>query len=111
MTDTPPGGAAPSTAALGCRPGPEGRPVAADANPINDGDVFANVATPLIQQHNVAAGLSRRIAANVDMSLAYVYLVNNDVSGPLPAPPFPAGSTMNNEISAHSVALGVTVRY
>lgn len=49
-------------------------------NPIKSGDAFLNIATPLIQQHNVTAGLSYRFAENVDLSLAYVYLVNPSVA-------------------------------
>jgi long-chain fatty acid transport protein len=80
-------------------------------NPIQDSDVLTNIATPLIQDHNISAGTSYRIASNVDVSLAYIYLVNNEVTGPLPAGRFGPDATLSNKINAHSGALGVTVRY
>ena len=80
-------------------------------NPIHATDVAANSLNPLIQEQNLAAGASYRFAENVDLNLAYVYLVNNGVSGPLPSPPFGPADTISNEISAHSAVVGVTVRY
>jgi len=38
--------------------------------------------------------------------LAYIYLVNNKLSGPLVQ-----GVSVTHEIEAHSLGLGVTVRY
>jgi long-chain fatty acid transport protein len=80
-------------------------------NPIHAGDVLTNISDPLIQDQNIAAGASYRLASNLDLSVAYVYLVNNEVTGPLPSPPFAPGDTLTNEIDAHSLALGVSVRY
>ncbi len=80
-------------------------------NPLSAGDAIANISDPLIQEQNISAGLSLRVADNVDVSLAYVYLVNNRLTGPLPSPPFGAGDTLTHQISAHSAAAGVTVRY
>jgi len=79
-------------------------------DPLHSGDAVTNVFTPLIQNQNVAAGMSRRFGQNVELSLTYVYLVENDLTGPLPAP-FTPGDTLTHEISAHSALLGVTVRY
>lgn len=79
----------------------------ANANPIHKDDVFANIITPLIQDQNVAVGGSWRLACNVDLNAAYVYLVENKVTGPLGATP----NTLSNELSAHSAIMGVTVRY
>ncbi len=82
-----------------------------NANPINDDDVFTNIFTPLIQDQNVAVGGTLRLACNVDLNAAYVYLVENKVTGPLPSPPLPPSSTLSNELSAHSAIFGVAVRY
>jgi long-chain fatty acid transport protein len=77
-------------------------------NPIHSDDAALNISDPLIQQQNVAAGVSYRLAHNVDLSMAYVYLVRNSVTGPLP---FAPGDTLTHEIDAHSLALGATIRY
>lgn len=79
-------------------------------NPIHSEDAATNLSDPLIQQQNASAGLSYRFTCNVDFALAYVYLVNNSVTGPLPAP-FAPGDSITHEINAHSLAMGVTVRY
>ncbi len=80
-------------------------------NPIQSEDAFANLASPLIQEHNIAAGASCRLTSQVEMTIAYVYLVNNDVTGPLPSPPFGPTDTLTHEISAHSLAIGLRVKY
>ena len=59
---------------------------------------------------NIAAGASYRFTDNVDFNLAYVYLVNNSVSGPLPAP-FPLGSSATHHLNAHSAVAGISVKY
>ena len=79
-------------------------------NPISSEMAFLNLSTPLIQQHNVATGFSFRLAENVDLSAAYVYLFHNSLTGPVPAPLLGPG-TITNEIDAHSAIAGVTVRY
>ncbi|RCS47809.1 hydrocarbon degradation protein [Bremerella cremea] len=80
-------------------------------NPISSNAAFANVSTPLIQQHNIAAGLGCMLTDGVELNLAYVYLVNNSLTGPLPSPPFSPGDTLTHEISAHSLVLGLRVNY
>ena len=79
--------------------------------PIQDGDVFTNVAVPLIQDHNISAGASALLADCVELNLAYIYLVENSVTGPLPAGIFGANASLSNQISAHSLAAGIRVRY
>ncbi|MFA8019652.1 OmpP1/FadL family transporter [Bremerella cremea] len=80
-------------------------------NPIGSEDVFTNIASPLIQTHNIALGAGCLLTDNVELNLAYVYLVNSEVSGPLPSPPFGANDTMSHRINAHSLLLGVQIRY
>ena len=79
-------------------------------NPIGPAAAALNISDPLIQTQNIATGFSYRLAQNVDMNMAYIYLVNNQVTGPLPAP-FAPGDTVSNKISANSLSAGVTVRY
>jgi long-chain fatty acid transport protein len=79
-----------------------------NANPLSQVDALTNIATPLIQDQNISAGVSHKIAANVDLNLAYVYLVTNHLTGPLPTGPL---DTLTHEVEAHSAVLGLTVRY
>jgi long-chain fatty acid transport protein len=76
-------------------------------NPISASDAFTNVLSPLIQEQNITGGVSYRFARCVDISLAYVYLIENELTGPAPVP----GVTVSHQLSAHSALLGVTVRY
>lgn len=75
-------------------------------NPIESGAVATNAVSPLIQTQNVAAGGTYRFTHNVDVNLAYVYLVDNRVSGPLGG-----GATISNAVQAHSLIMGIAVRY
>jgi long-chain fatty acid transport protein len=83
----------------------------ANQNPIQSEDVFTNITTPLIQTQNIAAGVTCALSQNVDAVAAYVYLVDSDVTGPLPAGIFGPGASMTNRIRAHSFSLGLTVGY
>ncbi len=80
-------------------------------NPIRSSEAFTNLLTPLIQEHNISAGCSLRIAPQVELALAYVYLVNNGLSGPLPSPPFGPTDRVLHEINAHSIAFGIITSY
>jgi long-chain fatty acid transport protein len=80
-------------------------------SPIQDGDVLANIAIPLIQDQNITAGFSRRISDNVNLSAAYVYLVRNRVRGPLPPDIFGPEATLTHQIDAHSAVIGLEVTY
>lgn len=79
-------------------------------DPLHSSDAATNLISPLIQNQNLACGISRRFGEQVEISLAYIYLVENDLTGPLPAP-FAPGDTVTHEISAHSVSFGVRVLY
>lgn len=78
-------------------------------NPIQSGAVATNLISPLIQDQNVATGVTYMFTNQVALNAAYVYLVNNSVTGPFAA----AGpaATLTNEISAHSLIAGVSVKY
>jgi len=80
-------------------------------SPITSNNIGLNLLDPLIQTQNVSAGATYQFSATVDFNIAYVYLVNNSVTGPLESPPFPAGSRVTHELSAHSIIAGITVHY
>ncbi|EMI52885.1 membrane protein [Rhodopirellula sallentina SM41] len=77
--------------------------------PIHESDVPKNVISPLIQKYNIATGGSYRFAKNVDLNLSYVYLGHNSLIGTVPTAGGPV--TVRNDVSAHSLITGVTVRY
>ena len=79
-------------------------------DPLHSSDAVTNLISPLIQNQNLACGVARQFGEQVEISLAYIYLVENDLTGPLPAP-FVPGDTVTHEISAHSISLGVRVLY
>ncbi len=79
-------------------------------NPLSASDALTNIATPLIQEQNVTVGASYHLSDNVDISMSYVFLVPNSLTGPLPAG-FGPGATLSHEIEAHSAIFGVSVGY
>ena len=79
-------------------------------NPIQSGAVMTNLLSPLIQTQNVALGGTYKFAKNVDLNAAYVYLINNSVTGPTGFPPGTPQS-VTNQVQAHSLIAGVSVRY
>lgn len=80
-------------------------------NPLQGEDTFTNLSTPLIQEHNIAVGASCRLTASTELTMAYVYLVDNSLTGPLPSPPFGPSDTLTHSIDAHSLAVGLRIRY
>lgn len=75
-------------------------------NPIHSSDMALNVLSPLIQKYNLTAGATYGLASCVDVHLAYAYLGNVKVSGPVGG-----GVIATNEIEGHSAIVGLTVRY
>ena len=74
-------------------------------NPIQSGAVATNLISPLIQDLNFSTGATYMFTNQVALNAAYVYLVNNSVTGQL------GPGTISNEISAHSLLAGVSVKY
>lgn len=74
-------------------------------NPIRTNAVATNLISPLIQEQNVAAGATYMLTNQVALNAAYVYLIQNGVTGPI------GPGTISNEVSAHSLIAGVSVKY
>ena len=72
-------------------------------NPIQSGAVATNLLSPLIQDMNFSTGATYMFTNQVALNAAYVYLVNTSVTNPT--------GTISNEISAHSIIAGVSVKY
>lgn len=79
-------------------------------DPLHASDFALNVLSPLNQTYNLSAGGSYRLSDAVDVHMAYVYLGNTLVSGPVPVPGVP-GIVGTNEIEAHSAIMGASVHY
>lgn len=81
-------------------------------NPIDDADSSTNTLSPLVIEHQISTGLSYQFSDAFDLSAAYLYAVENSVTGPLLLPTGPvAGTSVTNSASAHSVVFGATVRF
>lgn len=80
-------------------------------NPVADWEASVNVASALIIQHWLSAGLSWEFVENWNLNLAYVHGFENDISGPIrtPAGAIP-GTTVISEGSLDSVGAGITIR-
>jgi long-chain fatty acid transport protein len=76
-----------------------------NAPPIHNDDAATNIVSPLIQSYNLACGGSYNLTEAVSLNGSYVYLGKTSLTGPVG--PF----TITNEIEAHSLLAGVTVRY
>jgi long-chain fatty acid transport protein len=81
-------------------------------NPIPDSQTFFNVATPLYYQHQGHLGGSWALADRVWINLAYTYVFQADLTGPIvtPAGAIPGSSVTSTE-TGHILSLGATVRY
>ncbi|WP_337866108.1 outer membrane protein transport protein [Ignavibacterium sp.] len=57
-------------------------------NPIKESEVLFNILAPAVIQHHITAGVTRKISEDSDLSLAFMYALNNSVKGsnPLEAP-------------------------
>lgn len=82
-------------------------------NPIADRNSFFNIASPLIYEHMISAGVSYQLTQWVAANVAYSYVLPNDVTGPLVFPglgPLP-GTSVTNSLDVHVMNFGVTARY
>lgn len=55
-------------------------------NPISSAVASANIATPLIQQHNLSAGMGFQLRDDLSLSLAAVYVPSESLSGVIQTP-------------------------
>lgn len=57
-------------------------------NPIKESEVLFNILAPAVIQNHITAGITRKISEDSDLTLAFMYALNNSVKGanPLEAP-------------------------
>ncbi len=79
-----------------------------NTNPIPAPVTLFNIQAPAITQHTISAGLTAKVADNIDASLAYAYGFQNSITGTLVQVP---GTNTTLSVSSHSLLLGVTIRF
>jgi long-chain fatty acid transport protein len=81
-------------------------------NPIPASQTAANVASPLIMQHILSAGLSYQVTSALSLSVAYSHGFQNSTTGPivLPAGAIP-GTSITSTSSVDSFIIGATVKF
>lgn len=78
-------------------------------NPITEEQAFFNVPAPAIVQHHLTLGLGYRIARRLEVNGAFYKAFENSVTGPIPNPALPPGSTVTNTLSEYAFLIGFTV--
>jgi long-chain fatty acid transport protein len=81
-----------------------------NTNPISNADATFNIASPLVYQHELAAGASYQLTPACSVSVGYYHIFANSVTGPFvtPAGPIPGSSvTAGSESDSLSVGFGV----
>jgi long-chain fatty acid transport protein len=79
-------------------------------NPISSDVAFFNVASPLIYQHILSIGASRKFGHSCLFSISYSHVFENSVTGPIQTPlgPIP-GTSVTDTTSADLLFTGVSV--
>ena len=81
-------------------------------NPIPASQTAANVASPLLVQHILSAGMSYQVTSALSLSVAYIHGFQNSTTGPivLPVGAIP-GTSMTSTSSVDSFIIGATVKF
>jgi long-chain fatty acid transport protein len=74
-------------------------------NPISRSQAFFNIPAPAIIQDHISVGLGYKVSRRFDISAAYYRGLKNSVSGPIPNPALPPGSTVTSSLDEDSVLL------
>lgn len=89
-----------------------------NTSPIRDSDTGINVASPLFQQHLLHTGMTIHMTEKVDVSMAYTFIADAEITGPILAAPAGGGpaapvadSSVTSSLAAHLITMGVSVRY
>jgi len=81
-------------------------------NPLDDSNATNAVAAPLYYQHVLSSGATYRLTCNSSIDLAYSYLFENELSGPIVSPAgVDPSSNITTTLSAHAATLGFRVKY
>ncbi len=78
-------------------------------NPISRSQVFFNTPAPAIVQSHLTLGAGVRVTRRIEVSAAYYHAMQNSVTGPLPNPAVPPGSTVGSRMSEDAVSIQFTL--
>ena len=81
-------------------------------NPIPAIQTAANIASPLIMQHTLCAGLSYQVTDAFSVSVAYAHIFENSTTGPivLPGGVVP-GTSITSTTAVDTILFGATVKF
>ena len=89
-----------------------------NTSPIRDSDTGINVASPLYQQHTLHTGMTIHMTEKVDVTMAYTFIADAEITGPILVAPVGGGpgaavpgSSVTSSLAAHLITMGVSVRY
>jgi long-chain fatty acid transport protein len=83
-----------------------------NTNPEPSNQAFFNIGAPTIIQNTVYTGASLDLSKSLTLSAAYVHAFQNQLQGPIVLPTGPVlGTSVQSQVSADAVVIGLTVRY
>ena len=71
--------------------------------------MFFNVPAPAIVQNHLTLGAGVKIARRLQVDLGYYHVFENSITGPIPNPSLPPGSTVTSSMFEDSILLQFTV--
>ncbi len=78
-------------------------------NPVPDSLSFYNVPAPAIVQSHITVGAGFKVTRQLQIDLGYYHAAENTITGPIPNPNLPPGSTVSNSLSEDSFLIQFTV--
>jgi long-chain fatty acid transport protein len=78
-------------------------------NPITEAQSFFNTPAPAIVQTHLTAGAGIKLTRRMELSAAYYHVIKNTLTGPIPNPAVPAGSTVTSSMSEDALLMQFTL--
>jgi long-chain fatty acid transport protein len=78
-------------------------------NPITRAQSFFNTPAPAIVQSHLTLGAGIRLTRRMEVSAAYYHVMRNSLTGPIPNPAVPAGSTVTSSMHEDAVLMQFTL--
>lgn len=78
-------------------------------NPITRAQSFFNTPAPAIVEQHLTFGAGYRCSRRIEVSAAYYHVAKNSLTGPIPNPAVPPGSTVTSAMSEDAVLVQVTL--